>query len=475
MTLISTVYLTALGFNMAVFYGAYILATGLYLFQTDGYAFQYLWPNQPGWNNVAFAPIGMVMAACGSLFARSFIDAPTHHPILNRLLLAIAVISTVLLVVSFQLLQYNWFKTAVLLFVASSAILYLLTGLFGVKRGQAGSWFFFFGALAVISSVLYGVMGYLNPGEIEQDHAGHYGRYALLFEGLAFSLAIFLHIQAMRRNHSDALRREVEVTNEKLAISEALHAAEKSHDRAVALAETRREQLATTAHDIKQPLTSLRMAMLQMNADNAQTTAQIGRSFDYLDELVRANLEETTPAAAARNEQVAEDQHGPQDDVIGDHHHHALSAPSAEETFPVSAVLNNVHAMFRDEAVAKGLDLRLVPSSVQVTAEPLALMRMVSNLVSNAIKYTDNGRVLVGCRRKAEMLRIEVHDTGPGIADDNLARLLQPYERGDEPGGTGLGLSVVADLARQHSMLFDVASKPGRGTAFRVSVLEGKT
>ena len=469
MTLISTVYLTALGFNMAVFYGAYILATGLYLFQTDGYAFQYLWPNSPHWNNISVAPIGMVMAACGALFARSFINAPEHHPILNRLLLGIAIGAAALFLVSFQLLQYTWFKTAVLLFVASSAIFYLLTGVFGVRRGQAGSWFFLLGALAVISSVIYGVVGYLNPGEIEQDHAGHYGRYALLFEGLAFSFAIFLHIQAMRRDHNDALQREIDVTNEKLAISEALHAAEKSHERAVALAETRRAQLATTAHDIKQPLTSLRMAMLRMNADDAHTASQIARSFDYLDDLVQANLEVTTPAAIKRDG-LAEDALSLDDSVVGNPHDAAVAAPAASETFPVSAVLNNVHAMFKDEAAAKGLTLRLVASSAEVTAEPLVLMRIVSNLVSNAIKYTDTGRVLIGCRRQANRVRIEIHDTGPGLSDDELTRVLQPYERGGSPGGTGLGLPVVADLAHRHGMAFEAASVPSRGSVFCVGV-----
>ena len=473
MTLISTVYLTALGFNTAVFYGTYILATGLYLFQTDGYAFQYLWPNSPDWNNVSVAPIGMVMAACGALFARSFINAPTYHPILNRLLLGIAISATVLFIVSFQLLQYTWFKTAVLLCVGSSALIYPLTGLFGVRRGQAGSWLFFVGALAVISSVIYGVAGYMNPGEIEQDLAGHYGRYSLLFEGLAFSLAIFLHIQAMRRDHDDALQREIEVTNEKLAISEALHAAEISHERAVALAETRRAQLATTAHDIKQPLTSLRIAMLQMNADDTPTATQIAKSFDYLDDLVQANLEETTPAAHKHGVEGAEAAIALDNDIVGNPHDAVIAAPPTEETFPVAAVLNNVHAMFKNEAATKGLALRLVASSAEVKAEPLALMRIISNLVSNAIKYTDTGRILIGCRRQGDRLRIEIHDTGPGLTDDDLARVLQPYERGNAPGGTGLGLPVVADLAGQHGMTFDAVSVPGRGSAFRVSVAAG--
>lgn len=137
---------------------------------------------------------------------------------------------------------------------------------------------------------------------------------------------------------------------------------------------------------------------------------------------------------------------------------------------PVMIVLSNVLAMFKDEARGKGLALKLVPSSASVKTQPIALMRIVSNLVSNAIKYTHEGRVVVGCRQEDETLRIEIHDSGPGIPDDDIERLLQPYERGETPGGTGLGLAVVSDLAQQHGMTFDILSIPGRGTVSKLTV-----
>ena len=329
------------------------------------------------------------------------------------MLIGAAGISISLLVLSFGFLQFTWFKTGALVFVIVCAGLQLLTGVLGIRRGQAGAWLFFCGALAVISSVLFGVFGYLNPGQFNQDVAGHGARYALLFEGSAFAFAVFLHAQTLRREHDTALRREIEIGEEKLALSEALRSAETGYSRAIDLAESRRAQLASTAHDLKQPLTSLRMALMNLNASDAETASQINGSFDYLESLVQSNLETsatgTSKSVPSRpvNEAFEPTENGG----------HAAFEDSSDitEHFPVSVVLDNVAAMFKDEAKAKGVELKLVPSSAVIDARPVPLMRMVSNLVSNAVKHAGKGTVLIGCRRLNGTLRIEVHDDGPGL------------------------------------------------------------
>ena len=147
-----------------------------------------------------------------------------------------------------------WTIATMLLALSFIGLLYMATGIFALRRGQAGSAFFVSGALAIISSIIFGAAGYLNPGSFNQDIAGHFGRYALLFEAFVFALAILLHILGMRHERDAVLQREIATTHEKLAISEALVAAQHSHSRAVALAKARRTQLASTAHDIQQPL-----------------------------------------------------------------------------------------------------------------------------------------------------------------------------------------------------------------------------
>ena len=447
MTLVSTAYLIALGNSTAGYFGAYILISALYLFHTDGYAFQYIWTNAPDWNSIAVAPIGMLMVAAGCLFARSFTSAPQHHPRLDQILLGSVTIAFVLLVMSLFGLEHGWFKTLTLLFVVACAVLYFVSGLFAARRGQAGALFFVFGSLAIISAIIFGAIGYLNPGQFNQDIAGHYGRYALLVEAAAFSLAILFSVLSIRKERDQSLQREMKSVQEKLAMSEALVDAQRSHSHAVALAEARRHRLATTAHDIQQPLSSLRMALAQLSGTNDEAVDRVHSSFDYLDKIVQTNLEETKPGET----------------VEGDHEHVSQPADGQEE-FPASVVLANVEAMFRDEAKSKGVDLRVVMSDVRVKTQPLALMRIVSNLVSNSVKYTGKGRVLLGCRRREGRLCIEVHDTGPGMSDREISRLLRPYERGSNAPGTGLGLPLVQELAERANLRFEISSHLGRGT-----------
>lgn len=461
MTLMSTVFVSALGYNTALYYGIYILLSGLYLFHTDGYAFQYLWPQWPWWNQVAVAPIGLALVASGSLFARAFVDAPRFHPWLNRAIISVARASITLLFLSFWLLQFDWFKTGALLFVLLCAALQLLAGVLAIRRGHAGARLFFCGALAVISSVVFGLTGYLNPGQFNQDIAAHSARYALLFEGAAFALAAFLNAQTLRRERNAAMRREIEISGEKLALSEALRTAEGDYNKAVELAAARQARLASTAHDIKQPLTSLRLALMRMNSADPDTAVQINKSFNYLDSLVQANLESTgTAVAELQGIAVTEG---------GDHKNYEEKSDDRER-FAVSVVLDNVAAMFRDEARLNGVELKLVPSSAMIDAPPVQLMRMVSNLVSNAAKHAGQGTVLIGCRRTERALRIEVHDNGSGLSDEESVRVLQPYSRGSGSEGTGLGLAVVSDLAAQNGMEFSLSSVEDRGTVATITI-----
>jgi signal transduction histidine kinase len=278
-------------------------------------------------------------------------------------------------------------------------------------------------------------------------------RYALLFEGMAFALAILHQIIEIRRERDAALQNEISATQEKLRISEALVRAEREHGRAVLLAEQRRARLAATAHDIQQPLASLRMAVNRLGSSDETTASQVHESFDYLDSLVSANLAETRPAETKP--------------VEHDGHERGRSAADAspEEEFDVAIILRNVEAMFCDEARDKGLELKFITSTARVRTQPLALMRIVSNLVSNAVKYTDRGRVLVGVRRRRGGISVEIHDTGPGISEMDIDRLLRPYERASTMPGTGLGLALIRDLAGGNGMAFELKSQLGKGTS----------
>jgi CheY-like chemotaxis protein len=126
-------------------------------------------------------------------------------------------------------------------------------------------------------------------------------------------------------------------------------------------------------------------------------------------------------------------------------------------------------------AAARGLALAVVPNRAVVRSDPVLLERILLNLVNNAIRYTRAGRVLVGCRRRNGLLRIEVRDTGIGIAPDKQQMIFEEFSRvadTDQAGekSTGLGLAIVNRLARLLNHPVAVQSVPGRGSMFVITV-----
>jgi len=101
---------------------------------------------------------------------------------------------------------------------------------------------------------------------------------------------------------------------------------------------------------------------------------------------------------------------------------------------------------------------------------------MLRNLLSNAVRYTDRGKILLGCRRAGDKIRIEVWDSGIGIAQDQLPYIFEEYyqgEQGAERGGFGLGLAIVRRMGKVLGHRIDVQSTPGRGAVFSIEVPRG--
>jgi PAS domain S-box-containing protein len=148
--------------------------------------------------------------------------------------------------------------------------------------------------------------------------------------------------------------------------------------------------------------------------------------------------------------------------------------------FPVSSILSRVGSEYAHLADTKGLELRVVPCSAVIRSDPRLLGRLVDNLTSNAIKYTEAGKVLVGCHRRGGKLRIEVWDTGVGIPDDQLEAIFEEYHQLDNPArersrGLGLGLTVVQRMAELLGHRIDMRSTLGRGSMFAVEVPLGQS
>ena len=141
--------------------------------------------------------------------------------------------------------------------------------------------------------------------------------------------------------------------------------------------------------------------------------------------------------------------------------------------FPVMEVLEALDSDISDQAKDKGLDWRLVHCGAAVHSDRRLLAEIARNLISNAIRYTDKGTILVGCRRRGSSLRIEVWDTGIGIAKEQLPHIFQEYYQvGDNVRrtGLGLGLAIVHRLGELLRHRIGVRSQIGKGTVFSIEV-----
>ena len=150
--------------------------------------------------------------------------------------------------------------------------------------------------------------------------------------------------------------------------------------------------------------------------------------------------------------------------------------------FEVGDILRKLRLHFEPSAFEKGLALRLRGGGRAVFADPLLVERILRNLVSNAIRYTNDGSVLVGCRQRGDRVRLQVWDTGLGITEAEQGRIFDefyqvpntPKVSPDQRKGMGLGLAIVKRLADLMAAKLTLRSTPGRGTVFTLELPAGR-
>ncbi len=139
---------------------------------------------------------------------------------------------------------------------------------------------------------------------------------------------------------------------------------------------------------------------------------------------------------------------------------------------PLAGLLERIATDFAPIARAKNLKLVVMPTSLRVRSDPNLLRRLVQNLVSNAIKYTLSGKVLVGARRRGNQVVIQVVDSGIGIPPSKFRTVFKEFARLEEgaktASGLGLGLSIVDRIARVLNHAVELHSTHGKGTDFRI-------
>jgi len=251
---------------------------------------------------------------------------------------------------------------------------------------------------------------------------------------------------------NESLERRVQERTEELTLLNSELGRAKAQAEQANISKTR--FLAAASHDILQPLNAARLYVTslverqQSAGGDAQLVGNIDASLDAVEEIFSALLDISRLDSGAMKPEIV--------------------------AFRIDDVLRQLDVEFAPLAREKGLELTFVRCSLAVQSDRRLLRRLLQNLVSNAIKYTLTGRVLVGCRRRHGRLRIDVYDTGLGIPGSKQGAIFQEFHRLD-PGakiarGLGLGLSIVERIARVLDHRLSVVSTVGRGSQFSVEV-----
>jgi signal transduction histidine kinase/CheY-like chemotaxis protein len=209
--------------------------------------------------------------------------------------------------------------------------------------------------------------------------------------------------------------------------------------------------LAAASHDILQPLNAARLYVTSLverhgGGDQAQLVTNIDASLDAVEEIFGALLDISRLDTGAMKPETV--------------------------SFRIDELLRQLEVEFAPLAQEKGLQLDFVSSSLVMESDRRLLRRLLQNLISNAIKYTPKGRVLVGCRRRRSKLRIDIYDTGIGVPRSKRRAIFKEFHRLDQGAkvarGVGLGLSIVERIARVLAHKVEVAATASGGSHFSV-------
>jgi Na+/proline symporter/signal transduction histidine kinase/CheY-like chemotaxis protein len=252
---------------------------------------------------------------------------------------------------------------------------------------------------------------------------------------------------------NEKLERRVRERTEELVLLNAELGRAKAQAEEANISKTR--FLAAASHDLLQPLnaarlyaTSLAERMGGASAETMGLARNVDASLESVEEILTALLEMSRLDAGALKPELT--------------------------IFRIDEVLNQLAVEFGPVAREKGLKLTFLPCSAVVRSDRRLLRRLVQNLVSNAIKYTPQGRILVGIRRRGGKLRLEIWDTGIGIPPAKQGDIFREFER-LEPAvksarGAGLGLSIVERLSRVLDHAVSIRSAVGKGSVFGVEI-----
>ena len=392
------------------------------------------------WEALIQISVGMFVY-CLMMFVNRFLDlrlprfeavCTVYFPLLGLMLIAVP---EVYQIQTYQYWQLGTLALAVLLFVLS-----------------ARQWWRCRQDDALVIAIGLGIAAVLGAHDLsvaelnleyEQLYLFQFAPIAFLL--LAAGLWILRLVKAL--NDYESLNRNLNrlVAEKSSALEEALAEVQLASD-------AKSRFFAAASHDLRQPLHSivLLLAGLEEQLKNSRNIYLVGKIREGIDHL-RLMFDHLLDKSRIEAGAVEID---PVD-------------------FRIGPFIETLRLEYAPQFLDRGIDLRVHPLDVWLNTDPALLERILRNYIENALRYTQSGSVLIGCRRRMNCLRIEVWDSGPGIPNEDQQSIFEEFRQLDSPShnqGSGLGLSIVRQIAELLKLTISVRSKLGVGSVFAVDV-----
>lgn len=428
-----------------------------YFTHLSGLTTIYLWPETPEVGSRIAPVLAILTAMFNALFVKSFVDRALIPNWLNSSFTAIvygslAALALITLGALFGIESTPLNGFAVLVSLVT-AILLPITGVMASRERRlryfpmTAAWMWY--ALSVVYTSF-----------TVSNWAPVIPQFTTLYVGFAFVEAILLSISlALEVRHIDRTRMTAQKDLAK-SLSEKLEESRRKEDlmreRSLALSDIvdRGRLLQAAGHDTRQALFALKQFAAGLNENNdPDRTARAANSITQLAKHVDDVLATT---------------------LVGAHGGSMIDQVLALESINLVDLIEPIRLIYQRAAVKKNLGFRIVTRDAEIVTDRVLLIRILSNLVGNAIKYTDRGGVLIGCRILSDRICIQIWDTGRGIDAAQLELLLDPKHSAvryaETQEGLGSGLQTCLTLAQKIGVSLTARSVPGKGTVFDLEI-----
>lgn len=433
------------------YYSLLMLASVAKTLSARNYFFIYVFPDSLETVRLITPLAGSAAVAFGVLFTRQFFDLKTlSKPLYLASHIGLALLLLPCIVAFFT--SYNAVLTVMIFTSPQVVLLMVFVGLYALYKGRSSAAYFVVAWIIYAAGLLYlafSVRGYHIGGMPGSDVA----LLGSAIEGLVLSMALahrVRHVHAQKQQAQNRLIATLERNND---IQAELIKAERAKFQALNESYRKSQKLAATSHDFASPLLALQASLSAIHSkkgtDSSQETISaienIRQTVDYLQNL------STSLVSDERAQQQAE-----------------------QESFMLSQVFVDVFNRYTVVAEEKQLNFFFVASSKTIGENRLAVTRILENFVSNALRYTDSGKVFFGARRRKGAVELQVLDTGPGIRPEVEQKIKKAFtQSGDlvnENRGFGLGLSIARSLCDESGYTMKLTSIHGRGSKFSVVI-----